>query len=409
MLQDAPLRDISFPTKPVIHGTPVQFEALMFMADQEKRRTRKSEKRDRQRQAKKGKFLRSSDVEVQHKTTTALERVSSVKDVKKFSKYDRQFNDWKRSERRNGGYPRDTHLRPRKHVKSKGNIRISNKESVELKVDSNEKIGNLRRIFCDDNTRFLFDGQRVLDVDTVDTLGLSDGDIIEVCMGVNGGGKMKKENNLKINIANQPSKILDLLDVITEHSDDLDTNNENVNDILGRCEQLGECNKEEVLEKVREDHKVDKAFGERDKDTFPGRHNDQETNNNIDQSHDSKKVNEGRIREHKKDKSLATNKENILKKKSGNLVEEMEVAKESYDEELLVDVHTMEHSMEGPNSTLRDERFVDELRKELDGGILNRKNEYLVKKIRFYLQLPKLSNIEINILKTLRERISKTQ
>ena len=85
----------------------------------------------------------------------------------------------------------------------------------------------------------------------------------------------------------------------------------------------------------------------------------------------------------------------------------MEVAKESYDEELLVDVHTMEHSMEGPNSTLRDERFVDELRKELDGGILNRKNEYLVKKIRFYLQLPKLSNIEIDILKTLRERISK--
>ena len=68
-------------------------------------------------------------------------------------------------------------------------------------------------------TRFLFDGKRLHDNETPESIGIKDGDSIEVCSELQGGGRGRKR---KTNIAGNKVKILQLLD------DD---------DVLEECEQ----------------------------------------------------------------------------------------------------------------------------------------------------------------------------
>ena len=84
-----------------------------------------------------------------------------------------------------------------------------------LKIHRNAKIGNLRHQFCEvkklecSSIKFLFDGQRVRDQDTANSLGLMDGDIIEAFKEMKGGGW---EKNKRKNISEDRDKILDVLE-----------------------------------------------------------------------------------------------------------------------------------------------------------------------------------------------------
>jgi hypothetical protein len=61
-------------------------------------------------------------------------------------------------------------------------------------------MGNIRSKFCADyqmnssDIKFLLDGQRIHDDDTAYTLGLIDGDVIEVFTEMSGGGWPSKKN-----------------------------------------------------------------------------------------------------------------------------------------------------------------------------------------------------------------------
>ena len=84
-----------------------------------------------------------------------------------------------------------------------------------LKIHKNAKIENLRHQFCKvkklecASIKFLFDGQRVQDQDTANSLGLLDGDIIEAFKEMKGGGW---EKNKRKNISEDRDKILDVLE-----------------------------------------------------------------------------------------------------------------------------------------------------------------------------------------------------
>ena len=82
-------------------------------------------------------------------------------------------------------------------------------------IPSNLKMDVIKRQLCReedwilDNIRFLLDGERIKDDETPASLGLSNGDIIEVFFEMTGGGPPE---NLKKNLSGDEQKILDILE-----------------------------------------------------------------------------------------------------------------------------------------------------------------------------------------------------
>ena len=80
-------------------------------------------------------------------------------------------------------------------------------------------MGNIRSKFCADyqmnssDIKFLLDGQRIHDDDTAYTLGLIDGDVIEIFTEMSGGGWPSKKN-----IYGDLGKIRDILDNESDNS-----------------------------------------------------------------------------------------------------------------------------------------------------------------------------------------------
>ena len=93
-------------------------------------------------------------------------------------------------------------------------------------------MGNLRRKFCSDyqmdssDIKFLLNGQRIHDDDTANTLGLIDGDVIEIFTEMSGGGWPSKKN-----IYGDVGKIQDILANESDNSLDLSDDENDENDL----------------------------------------------------------------------------------------------------------------------------------------------------------------------------------
>ena len=102
-------------------------------------------------------------------------------------------------------------------------------------IPSNLKMDVIKRQLCReedwilDNIRFLLDGERIKDDETPASLGLSNGDIIEVFFEMTGGGPPE---NLKKNLSGDEQKILDILENTfdSDNSDNSSDQEEKVED-----------------------------------------------------------------------------------------------------------------------------------------------------------------------------------
>ena len=148
----------------------------------------------------------------------------------------------------------------------------------------NTKLGRLKRKFCKENRirnslmKFLFDGQIIEDQDTASTIGLMDGDTIEVFKEMVGGGKP-----MGTNIAKDSEKILNVLDTFSASEDDVssDENNEDFiepeHDLKDNCQFINDESMKTGEEKQC-DESVDKNV------------NQSEDTTKDDQTHDMKEA-----------------------------------------------------------------------------------------------------------------------
>ena len=116
----------------------------------------------------------------------------------------------------------DQNLIPKGDEKQFIQIEIRHRDVFLVKVDKTLPFGDFTGPFCKQNNikpstaRFLYDGERIQENNTLETLGIKDGDMIEVFTILTGGGKPHKKN-----ISGDSSKILNLLDSVSvsENSD----------------------------------------------------------------------------------------------------------------------------------------------------------------------------------------------
>ena len=110
---------------------------------------------------------------------------------------------------------------------------IKHKDLLELRIEEGSNIGTIIDLVSQatnmksSDIRLFYDGQRLNRSDTTDSLGLSDGDTLEVFTEMLGGGWSPKEN-----IYGDESKILDILQ----------------NDLVGDSDSSSEEEGEEILE-----------------------------------------------------------------------------------------------------------------------------------------------------------------
>ena len=213
-------------------------------------------------------------------------------------------------------------------------------------VKRNAPFRNLRKNFCKvlgikaSSVRFYFDGERISSNATLDTLEVKNGDIIEAFKEIDGGGWARKKDILL-----DPAQILEALQEDVDESDS----------------------------------SSDDARGDEDNDIGSNTHTVgmEHLNNNA----TKEKVNEeSQIRLHEQDKESS--------------------ADLTCEEVQTVDEHGKASTKEDRSESLD---WLDTLRKQYDDGILS-KEKPLDNKIIFFLQLPKLCPVEMNMLKNLSER-----
>ena len=80
-------------------------------------------------------------------------------------------------------------------------VRFGN-DIIKYKINQKDKIGELKNTFCKSaklelsSVRLLLNGQRLEDSDTVQSMSMTDGDIIEAFLEMSGGGKPDNAKNL---------------------------------------------------------------------------------------------------------------------------------------------------------------------------------------------------------------------
>ena len=93
-------------------------------------------------------------------------------------------------------------------------------------------MGDLRMKFCRDyemklsNVKFVLDGQRIHDDETANTLGLVNGDVIEIFTEMLGGGWPRKKN-----IYSDTNKIMDILNKECDQSLDISADESDLDDL----------------------------------------------------------------------------------------------------------------------------------------------------------------------------------
>ena len=100
---------------------------------------------------------------------------------------------------------------------------------------------NIKQKFCHaydlpwSGVRFLFNGERIQDYDTAKSLGIISGDVIEVFLEMTGGGKQKKyPKEKRKDLSQDPTQILELLDMTSEES------NQEIEDVLNMSGKTSE-------------------------------------------------------------------------------------------------------------------------------------------------------------------------
>ena len=143
----------------------------------------------------------------------------------------------------------DQNLIPMKDEAQMVTIEIKHKSSFLFKMEKCSKFDRLRKIISEENrihlsaARLVFEGERIHPDETPYSLGLKNGDVIEVFTKMTGGGRPEKKN-----IFDNHAKILDALDLdlsVSEDSEDSEewtSSDENEEEIKNLSSETKECN-----------------------------------------------------------------------------------------------------------------------------------------------------------------------
>ena len=245
---------------------------------------------------------------------------------------------------------------PQKNDPSYLSINIRWIENISLKVKRTESIGHIRRSFCQklkrkySTIRFLLDGQRIDDTETVNSLNLKNEDVIDAFMEMDGGGLPGKDNIS----SEEVNKILDS-DLVNEKTFHYDSSSSSGGEDLYRKFQGNES------QSVRKRIKINIPV-------------------NIEEIQDL-------MKESSEKKSSAFNDNDVIPK----------INKEKVFENQSVGVES-----NTGNNDENDCLLIDDLRNQYNDGKLKKGNP-LHQKIIYYIQLPSIAPIELKILHNLVE------
>ena len=341
-------------------------------------------------------------------------------------------------------------------------VQIKYGRIFKYRIDINSHLEKFKTSFCNkiglrvSSMKFFFNGQRIQDQDTVRNLGLMDGDIIDVFNEMIGGGMPKGKD-----ISEDPKQILDVLDTLSTSEDECssDENNDYMKNSIKDGNQMLEggdkykCHEQLTNLVQADDLSVDEGqirTNHMSKTKSVINHDDAQSKSNLMQTETIKKetdyvfpvndqVNNGNLenREHVchlvhgltltvdlgqeediiQDIGICQrNAEDLGPLKNLTTIDNPNQSEKIIQTNTLLDTENdsqlinVSHDKEKPDSLYKDEdapdenmEWLDKLRKKTSFGKLTQKNS-LDKKISFFLQLPELAPVEIDILKRLIEQ-----
>ena len=245
-----------------------------------------------------------------------------------------------------------------------------------MKVQKSERMGDLRLNFCTDyrmkssNVKFVIDGQRIHDDETANTLGLVNGDVIEIFTEMLGGGWPHKKN-----IYGDLNKIRDILDKDCNESLDLSADESDLED-------LDSTNlKEHVDKSVKPKcHNLDTPISKIQQC--------KEGQDRIESNIENRETNEN-TNEETTDMNLARQENDDIDTDSIASSDENETSNKIWSEK--------EHNETNEDSLLED------LRKDYEDGKLRLSSSFDMKIIHF-LKLPTLAPVELKMLRNIVEQ-----
>ena len=222
-------------------------------------------------------------------------------------------------------------------------------------MEKNEGFDKMKKTFCGENrikvssVRFVFEGERIHEDETPESLGIKNGDIIEVFTMMTGGGRPEKKNIFGNNV-----KILDALDLsVSGDSDDFSSMDENEEELIPNLQEKVSLAEKETKLMVKFVDNVDFESSIEDKEIL-----EVETNGSL---------------------------ENVSKETEALIEIQAKV------DQIETDVETSE--------------ILLGLRKDYEDGKLQKSNPLDMKIIHF-LKQSKLAPVELNILTNLSEQRS---
>lgn len=281
-----------------------------------------------------------------------------------------------RSESKNSGFPKDKQLNPITDETQMVTIQIKHKSTFIFKVEKDSPISEIEEAFCravrirKSSVRFIYEGNRVHEDDTPDTLEMQNDDAIEVFTKMTGGGRPEKKN-----IFGDHAKIIDVLDSLSmsENSDDCVSSDE----------------KDDAVENIQEQSIIKDNM---DYESIPC----SKENWLL-----SKKLT-------KQDPSLFVQfigSEDCLSIIEDIDIKQMDTRDRANISEEIDPSGGRNRTIDQSITSMETTKFVSDLRKQYNDGKLKEKNP-IDQKIIHFLKQPKLAPIEIQILTSLSEQRS---
>ena len=250
---------------------------------------------------------------------------------------------------------------------------------------------SLRLEFCKQNRlnpasfKFLYDGQRIHDDDTANSLGMENGDTIEVFYEMRGGGRPHKKN-----MYGDTSKILNLLDRASDCEETSDSSSDdNEDDAEQPARQIMDLRTESSLQVPAE-----KTNSNEIKVTDCESTNENTLENKSTQRVHFESVDNKHI-EHPSNDQDELEGDNVEIEQKGTK-EQSKSDNETNSLEADIADSTIEHEAES-------DKLLKELRQDYQDGKLKKDNVFDLKIIHF-LKIEKLAPVELNMLQTLVKR-----